>query len=57
VLVVRGVAELFSIWRGVFSLVILRIEHSYGLEGFDFSEMPQLSMIHDSGHHGRRVQF
>jgi hypothetical protein len=50
--VVRGVVEFFSIWRGRFSLTIPRIEYRHGLVGFDFTEMPRLSMIHDSGTRG-----
>jgi hypothetical protein len=46
--VVRGVAEPCSIWRGIFSLTIPRIESIHGLVGFDVTEMPWQDMIHDS---------
>jgi hypothetical protein len=53
--VVRGVVEFFSIWRDSFSLTIPRIEYSHGLAGSDFTKMPRLSMIHDSGYPGTAV--
>jgi hypothetical protein len=42
--------EFFSIWRDSFFLMIPRIEYSRGLTGSNFTEMPRLSMIHDSGY-------
>jgi hypothetical protein len=53
--VVRGVVEFFPIWRGSFSLTIPKIEYSCGLVGSDFTEMPRLSTIHDSGYPGIAV--
>jgi hypothetical protein len=53
--VVRGVVEIFSIWRDSFSLMIPKIEYSCGLAGSDFTKMPWLSMIHDSGYPGTAV--
>jgi len=46
--VVRGFLEFCYIWRGSFSLMITKNEYSCGLEGSNFTEMPRLSMIHDS---------
>jgi hypothetical protein len=36
--VVRGVVEIFSIWRGRFSFTIPRIEPIHELVDFDFTE-------------------
>jgi hypothetical protein len=48
--IVRGVVELCSIWRGRFSLTILRIHPIRGLAEFDFTEMPGRDMIQDNEH-------
>jgi hypothetical protein len=38
--VVRGVVEIFSIWRGIFSLMIPMIESIPRLVYFEFTKMP-----------------